>query len=407
MHTSKPWSPRMVMWIIACLLAGSSTSVRAQEYSPVIEDRVESGSLQPPEADVREERRGGWDISAVISAAYDDNIFLSKTRQQADTVFSLAPTIAYSKGDDKGGGGGFLKVAYRPTAVVYVEHGSENRIDQQAVITAGWQGKASRIIYGGLFQQLGGATADTGRPTDRLEIENEVRAAWTPREKLTFEIAAGNRQVTYADPIYYDSNKVYGEVAVRYAYSPKTELGISTRIGRLEVDGSGPQDTQRIAGAIAWMPREKIRVELEAGAEHRNSDAGTAWNPVLSGRIDWKPRSGTEVYLAGYMRQEASAYYAGQNYQVNGFTAGLSQRLGEHWTARLEGGYERNTYEVVSGGGSGARNDSIWFVRPAMVRRIGEKSELSIFYRVSNNSSSDPSFGYDDRMLGIEFNHKF
>jgi hypothetical protein len=368
---------------------------------------VESGNTRQPLAERGDERRGGWDLGVVISAAYDDNVFLSRNNAESDIVARVTPLIAFSKGDDKGGGGSWVKAAYRPSAVVYQEHSSENRIDQNLVIEAGWQGKATRIAYTGAFRMLGDATADAGRPVDRVQADNEIRIAWTPKEKLSLEIAGANNRVDYDDPLYFDTVETYGEAALRYVYSPKTELGIAARVSRYKVDGAGPQDARSLAGMIAWMPREKIRLAMRAGLENRHSDNGSSWNPVLDGRIDWTPRRGTAFHLTGYMRQEASSFLSGQNYQANGFTAGASQRLGGHWTAVLDGGYERNNYEVVSGSGSSGRRDSIWFLRPALVRRIGDDSELSLFYQISDNSSTDSNFGYDQQLIGVEFNHKF
>lgn len=391
----------------ACVFASVAACASAQEYSPVVDDRVEAGELQPPLADFEEKRRGGWEIGAVISAAYDDNIFLSATKPEKDTVFRAAPVVAYTKGDENDGEGGFVKAGYRPTVVVYADHGSENRIDHEALLSAGWRGKLTRLVYQGGFRKLGDATADTGRPTDRIEFRNELRAGWLPREKVILEVAAGNRQSDYADPIYYDSSKTYGEAALRYLYSPKTELGLIYQIGRFKVDGTGPQDIQQVTGNIVWQPREKIRLQLEAGAEHRQFDNGSRTNPVLEGRVEWKPRQGTGVFATAFMREEASAYYAGQNYSARGFSAGISQRLGDKWSARLDGGFERNSYEKVSGGGASGREDEIWFVRPALVRHFGEQSEVSLFYRVSDNKSSDSAFGYDQQVIGVELNHQF
>ena len=402
-----PFPTRMVVWLISCMLAGAVSPVVGQESPAVVDDRVESRVVQPPVAEQVAERRGGWDLGVVISAAYDDNVFLSSDKAESDLVMRVAPTVAYTRGDEKEGEGVFVKGGYRPTAVVYADHGAESRIDHQALAIAGWRGKVTRVTYAGGFQKLGDATAETGRPTTRLEFENEIRAAWIAREKITLEVAAGNRQADYSDPAYYDSSENYGEIALRYAYSPKTELGLVYQIGRFKVDGAGPQDTRQVTGRIVWQPREKIRLDLEGGAEHRRTDNGSAVNPVLEGRIGWTPREGTEVYMTGYLREEASAFYAGQNYSVRGMTAGLSQRLDGHWTARLEGGYERNIYEQVSGAGVDGRSDRIWFVRPAAVCRVGKASDLSFFYRVSSDDSSDAGFGYDQQMLGVEFNHKF
>ena len=90
-----------------CLLADATSSAIAQEYSPVVDDRVETGDAQPPLVETQTELREGWDLGAVISAAYDDNIFLSATKPESDMVFRAAPTVAYTKGDAKEGEGGF------------------------------------------------------------------------------------------------------------------------------------------------------------------------------------------------------------------------------------------------------------------------------------------------------------
>lgn len=406
MFFKKPYPPRMVVRLALCMMAPAAT-VLAQEYATVVDDRVVADVVQPAPVEAPAKYSSGWDLGAVIAMAYDDNIFLSSSKPESDVIYRVAPTAAYTKGDDKEGEGGFVKAGYRPTGVIYTENGSENRIDHQAIASAGWRGKLTRVTYTGAFQKLGDATADAGRPADRFLFENEVRLAWIPREKVTLEFAVGNNGTNYKDAVFYDSTKNYAEVAARYTYSPKTELGLIYQIGRFKVDGAGPQHTQQFKGDIVWQPREKILVKLEAGAEHRKSDNGTEVNPVMDGRLAWKPREGTELFVTGYMREEASAFFAGQNYSVRGATAGVSQRIRGNWTATLEGGYEKNSYEQVSGSGVSGRNDRIWFIRPALGYKFSKASDISLFYRASDDSSSDPAFGYEQQMIGFELNHKF
>jgi hypothetical protein len=173
------------------------------------------------------------------------------------------------------------------------------------------------------------------------------------------------------------------------------------------VDGASAQTTHQLSAGIDWQPREKIRIKLEAGAEHRSTDNGSKVRPVLEGRIDWTPQEGTNLYLTAYQREEASAFFLGQNYRVKGATAGISQRLGAKWTGRLDAGFESNSYSQVSGTGSGGRNDDIWFVRPALEYRISERSNIALFYRASDNRSNNPSFGYEQWTSGIELNYQF
>ncbi|MEO5716138.1 MAG: outer membrane beta-barrel protein [Luteolibacter sp.] len=401
-------------------MANIQTSVFAQELAPPVEDRVvasaddsietagdEAVPLPPPVVQDDSKKRGGWELGAVISAAYDSNIFLSSSKPESDMVFRIGPTVAYTKGDAKEGEGGFIQLAYRPTSVTYAKNPSDNRIDQQALLTAGWRGKVTQLTYKGSFQQLGDATAETGGQTDRFEFENEVRVAWLPREKVTVELAAGNRQSDYKDPTLFDSSKTYGEVALLFAYSPKTQLGLVYQVARFKVQDSPDQDTQQLTGRIAWQPREKIRINLEGGAEYRKVDRDSQLNPVMEARTEWTPREGTSLYVSAYQKQDASSFYAGQIYKVKGLTAGVSQHLGGNWTARFEGGVEKASYSRVSGSGPSGRRDRIWFVRPALEYKISEDSNIALFYRVSENTSNASDFGYDQQMAGIEFNYKF
>jgi hypothetical protein len=291
--------------------------------------------------------------------------------------------------------------------VTYAKNDSDNRIDHQALLTAGWRGKVTELTYKGGIQKLGDATSETGRPTDRLEFENELRAAWQPREKVTLELAVGNQVSDYVDPTLYDSSKTYGEVAVRYAYSPKTRVGLAYQVARFKVDASPDQDTHQLTGDIEWQPREKIRINLKAGAEHRKVEGESQVNPVVEGRAEWTPREGTGIYVTAYQRQEASSFYAGQIYSVKGMSAGVSQRLGGNWTARLEGGLEKAAYSRVSGSGPSGRRDRIWFVRPALEYKISDEINVAVFYRVSADSSNSRDFGYAQRMAGVELNYKF
>jgi len=394
------------MTVLKCGLHPST--IQAQEVITSVNDRVEADGQFTPDVSDDSVRRGGWDLGAVISAAYDDNIYLSPDNAQSDIVLRVAPSVGYSKGDStQSDSGAFVKFAYQPTAVVYLEGRGDNRVDQDFAVSAGWRGKATRVIYEGAFRQLGNATADVGKQTDRVEYGNIARVAWTPREKLELELAIGQSKVDYDDPEFLDSRKTYAEAALRYAYSPKTKIGVIYQVGRFEVDGSETQNTHQITGSIDWKPREKIRVLLESGIELRKVSGRSDTNPVLNGRIEWMPREGTSLYVTAYQREEASAFFSGQNYRQRGATLGISQRIGRKWTARFEAGRENLSYKQVSGTGTAGREDRIWFVRPAVEYRLNDKTRIECFFQVNDNSSNDDAFGYKQNLFGVQLYHQF
>jgi hypothetical protein len=351
--------------------------------------------------------RKNWRLGAVLAAAYDSNIFLNSTQPKADAVYRLGALIAYRKGDPQDGEGGYVSANYQPTAVVYQKNSSENRVDQQAQLTLGWRGKATAIGYAGGVRQLGDATADVGRQTDRLESRNELRGTWLAGEKLSFEAAVGRRQTNYKDTALFDSSKTYGEAVIRYAYSPKTRLGLGYQAGRFQVNGSPAQTTHQLTGQVEWQPREKINLRLEAGAERRQTQRGSQLKPVAEGRIDWAPREGTKLYLAGYQREESSAFFAGQNYTQLGITAGMAQRLGDRWTARLEAGRESSKYSRASGAAVSDRRDRGGFVKPSLEYQFNDALDVTLFYKAAENRSNSGAFGYEQRLAGVELNYQF
>ena len=346
-------------------------------------------------------------LKLAISAAYDDNIFLSASNPQSDLVTRIGASAAYRKGDKLEGQGGYLEVAYRPTVVAYADNDDNDRIDQEAEWEAGWRGKAIRFAYSGEFRQLGDATADTGTLTDRTEVSNSVRIAWAPREKITLELAAGHESMDYDSPAFADSSMSYGELAVRYAYSPKTRLAVVYRAGTFEVDGAGSQAIHRATGRIEWNPTRKTRIDIEAGFEHRRFDNGSDTTPVVEARFGWEPREGTELYFGGYRREQASAFLPGQNFTQGGIVLGMSQRLGGKWTGKLEGGLERAEYSRVSGTGPAGRVDRIRFIRPSLEYRFTDDFSMGLYYRYSQNRSNNPAFGYESHSGGVEMGYQF
>ncbi|MFT4175830.1 MAG: outer membrane beta-barrel protein [Luteolibacter sp.] len=399
--------PRSVVVVLAFLQAFAIATCLADEVSPIVDDRVKGDIVQHPEISQIPEKKAGWKLQAIISAAYDNNIYLSKTNPESDHVYRVGPKISYAKGDVTEGSGGFVQFAYNPTAVYYAKASSESRIDQRATWTAGWRGKATVVAYDGSILKTADALADVGRKTDRMETENRVKIGWTPREKHTYEVSAGHASTNYEDRGLIDSSSVYGEVAWQYAYSPKTRAGLAYRASRLKVERSEDQIAHQVTGRLEWQPREKIRVQLEAGAESRRTENGSKVNPVIDGRIEWQPRVGTAFYLTAYQREVASAYLAGQNYRQLGMTAGVSQRLGKRWTARLEGGRERAKYTQVSGDGADRREDRSWFVRPALEYTFTDRLRAEVFYRVSKNQSNFRNLGYDQDLAGLQLSYEF
>ena len=416
MSRRTPQTPRVVPLILAVYTAGSLASSSGEEVLSTAPGRLDGqldsrivprggGYRFDPQAG--EVRKDELEMGVVVSATYESNIYLSSTRPESDLVVRVAPAIAYRRGDKATGEGGYLNVAYKPVGVAYMDHSSNDRIDQTAEWDIGWHGQKTQISWNGSARQLGDATADTGALTDRTELATEVRMAWAVREKISVEAAGGYESTSYDSGKFADSRLGFGEVALRYTYSPKTRIGLAYKGGNFKVDGAGAQTVHRVTGRLEWMPTQKIAVDLELGGEHRSFDNGSDTSPVVEARVGWTPKEGTELYLNSYRREQASAYTPGQNYTQSGAALGIVQRLGEKWSARLEGGLEHASYTQVSGTAPAGREDKIRFIRPALEYRVTDDFSMGLFYRYSENSSNRPGLGYDSHTTGVEMGYRF
>lgn len=416
MFRRTPHTPRVLPWILVALAAGSLAAASGEEVLTTSPGRlngeVDSG-IVPRGSGYRFDPQAGQvhaqqlQVGVIVAAAYESNIYLSSTRPESDLVIRVAPAISYLRGDKETGEGGYIKLAYKPVGVAYLDHSSNDRIDQTVDWDTGWRGKKTLLSWKGSAAQLGDATADTGTLTDRTEFASQVRIAWAVREKLSVEVAGGYASTSYDSNSFADSEQAFGEVALRYTHSPKTRVGMIYRGSRFDVDGAGKQTAHRVTGRLEWMPTQKLAVDLELGGEHRTFDNGSATNPVVEARVGWAPKEGTELYLEAYRREQASAYTPGQNYSQGGVALGIAQRLGSKWTGRLEGGYERASYSQVSGRGAAGREDRISFIRPSLEYRFTDDFSMGLFYRYSENSSNRPGLGYDSHTTGIEMGYRF
>ncbi|MBK1828216.1 outer membrane beta-barrel protein [Haloferula rosea] len=418
----KPAPLGLLATILACRLAVASEPSPV-EYIPLegadavefaepgaeserIDDALDAGTGLAPRDEQAPLTEEGWDLGLALRVAYDDNIFLSANRPQSDLVLQITPRIAYAFGrpDDPGC---YVRLVYRPSGVLFAENSDESRIDQDFELQAGVVGRRHELGVSTVVRRLGDATPDTGTTTERTEYLGEVRYVWRPREKVKLEVAAGLSGEDYDESRFSDSDRTYGELAVRYAYSPKTEIGAAWRFGRDKVDPGGTQDVNRATARLIWRPRQKWSVDIEAGVEHRNYETGSDLYPVLDARVDWQLREATGVYLTAYRREESSASFPGQNIEVSGVGIGVAQRFGSRWTGQLELGFESNRYKRVTGFTPARRKDNIFYLRPSLEYQLTDQFRASVFYRYEKNDSSGPTFGYKQNQIGVDMTYDF
>lgn len=394
---------RSIAWLLLSFAGVASPALaqfRADERLDTKLDRRTIASKGPRAASSKE----GLDISLVTSLAYDNNIFQSATDETGSLVAQVEPSIGWTVGErDKA----WFRIAYEGAAIWFFSRSEDSRIDNRVVAEGGITKRNVVLAYSARWARLGSPSADIGGQSDRIEYGGQIAATYAPKGKLSYRVFAERSVVDQVEPAFFDFFQSSGGIAAQYRYSPKTEVELAYRLGSAEVDGSGSQTFHRLGLQALWRPRSKLNLSLEGGFEYRNYESGSGFEPYLAARVDWNPRAKTAVYLEAYRRVEASAAVEGENFNLGGFRAGVTQQLRDGWSAGFEIGRETADYFGVTGAAESGREDVITFVRPSLRYALNEDSELVLVYQWSRSDSTDPDFGYDNQQLGVSMNYRF
>ncbi len=351
-----------------------------------------------------ESTKEGLDVSLVTSLAYDDNIFQSPDDEISSAVAQIEPSIGWTYGErDKN----WVRLAYEGAAIIYFSRSEDNRIDNRVTAEGELRRKSLALAYSARWARLGSPSADIGGASDRNEYGGEATLTYSPRGKVSYSVLAERSVVDQVEPTFFDFFQTSGGAAVSYRYSSKTELELAYRLGRVEVEGSDVQTFQRLGLQALWRPRPKISISVEGGVEFRDYESGSEVEPFLSARVDWTPRTKTAFYFEAFRRVEASGAVVGENFNLTGFRAGVTQQFKDGWSANFEVGRETADYFSITDAPSSGREDIIAFIRPSIRYAFSDNAEVILLYQWSENDSTDPEFGFDNQQIGLSFNYRF
>lgn len=390
--------------VLTVFWAVGSSSVLGQARTDQRLDNKLNRRVIQNEGPGKESFKKGLDLSLVSSLAYDNNIFQTPDNETRSVVAQFEPTVGWTAGSRDGT---WVRLAYEGAAILYLSRSEDNRIDNRVTAEGEVKGKDLSLAYSAGWAKLGSPSADTGGASDRFEYGGTAELTYTPKGKVSYSLSVEQAVVDQEESGFFDFYQSSVGVSANYRHSRKTELEAAYRFGQADVDGSGKQDFHRVGLQALWRPRPKISFSVEAGVEHRNYEVGSGTDPFLAARVDWTPREKTAFYLQAYRREEASAGVEGENFEVTGFRAGVTQQLRDGWSIGFEVGRETADYFGIAGLPESGREDTMTFVRPSLRYVFGEDSEFVALYQWSESDSTDPGFGFNNQQLSFSMNYHF
>ena len=348
-----------------------------------------------PEVTVRSESGVTW----------DDNIFISGTHPESDTIFHVSSLMRIRSGDFTGAYATRAAVEYTPRYLVFLDHSGENTLDHDAAVDV--QYNWSRLTMGvkAGFEQTSGGTPDLGERVDSREFRTEGMAAYAIGGRTRTEFTAAYTSRSYDLDTAFDSEDVSGKFLLDYEISPRTHLAIGGAAGQLDSDGSSAvQDYRQGLVRAASQLTSKWKMRAEGGFDQRDAGNNEETTPVFEIGMNGSSRS-ANLDLSLARRIYPSGSQSGLNYIST--RAGLygSQRVSDRFRLTLGAGVDWLDYTERSGGSSAERSDTYYFLRPGFSYDFN-RFRADVYYEFVENSSSGGG-SYNVNRAGLALGAEF
>jgi hypothetical protein len=195
---------------------------------------------------------------------------------------------------------------------------------------------------------------------------------------------------------------------LNYQFAPRFDAGVGAGVGYVGVDIGPDQTYEQLQGRINWRATDKISIQANAGFEEmqfQTGSAGDLFNPVFGAAIQYQPFEQTRISLNA-SRAVAPSYFQDQVQETTSVSADLNQRLLQKFYFDLNVGYSSVDYAGTTGLG-GIRTDNYYFLNARLSHQFLKRGTLAIFYQHTENSSSQPGFGYSSNQVGLEVGYSY
>jgi hypothetical protein len=262
--------------------AGKATVTRTRKGEPTARALAEADESSRPESSplVPSTRHASMGndtnitVSANVGVRHDDNVFLTAEKPVGDTIYTVAPGVAWKYGLESLAHG---SLQYYETFMRYSKKSAPNVSLGAGAADFSYDNGSFSLAANADFQQLnqnGNATAALGPQIFRRDVLDLGLTLETPLlAKTRLRAGASMNQLKYKDSGLVGTRETRLPVTVFLATTPKTDLGLGVTYRDVKPQGLGPSGHDLYYNlAVRGAYSQKLSGELSVG--YRSRDVG-------------------------------------------------------------------------------------------------------------------------------------
>jgi hypothetical protein len=316
---------RTVLLAIGLALAYSLTASKVCAFAPIGDDSA-------------------LFATGVVSAAYNDNIFLSHTHAQSSGVFDVIPGLSFEYG--KGGAATSGSVQVYEDFQLFSDYSSLNNQLFNFVFANAYEDASTKLNFDANFHQVDQADRDVHQ-NGFLVDRNTYHLDGTGEERIDEKSSVGGGiifdQTDYKAPGYVDLKTTSIPVNYYLSVEPKLDFsaGVRYRINDLE----GGNDSRDVYTNVGFRGEftPSLTGELDVGYNHQSIDKGPGTGGLgadASLTYAFSPKTNITAGLTDDFGYGSD----GSPFRFVSGSLGITSAIDEQWAVDALGTYGRYSY---------------------------------------------------------------
>lgn len=340
-------------------------------------------------------------ITASASVRHDDNVLLSPTVKEGDTIYLFAPGIDLHYA----GGSASAGITFSEQFSRYAhDHSLDDQLANLAANLA-YQGAETTLGVAASYQQIDQTTI-TSQSLDQTVKHTIVSGSANVEVAITAKTRVGvtpsYTRVEFPEVGFTDSNIFTLPIDFYYAVTPKADVSVGYAYNRTTTaDGSGDSKDNFFNIGARGQFTPKLSGQIRVGVTKLKPVSGPSTSQVgleTSLNYAYSPKTTFSLYANNGFAPSA----AGNQTEV--FSTGLSGsfELGQAWTANISGGLSATKYLIVP-----SRTDKFWNAQVGVSYAVSQSFDLSASYLYRKNDSTLEVVTFDDNVATLTASCRF
>jgi hypothetical protein len=339
--------------------------------------------------------------TATAGVQFNDNLFLSSTNEQDETLWILAPGVVVTSGE---GAVNNTRFSYNEQFQLYSDNSSLNTSLSLLDLSSNYDDGKMKIGVLAWFHQANQATRDirgatlVNRDLVHAAITDEVE--WSDKSSVLVGVAYDN--TNYKPASYSDVQWVEVPVKYYYRYQPKLDFSAGVRYRSNKISGAGSNDSNELFYSVGARGEitPKLVGEVSVGYVSFDPDAGKKQGSIgLDADLTFAltPKSGLTFGASnryGYGSQ-------GDSYRISTISGGFNTALTTD--LRLGGSLGYNKYDYNASN----RQDDFWSGQISATYDVSRSLSVNGSYNYSNNDSDLPIATFKNSILALSATFQF